>query len=815
MSENFFCEVIVPLAVKGTYTYRIPVEWTGDVLPGIRVEVQFGKRKHYTGIVKSIHQQAPEVYAAKNILSVVDDVPVVTEHQLAFWEWMAQYYCCYLGEVMLAALPSYFRPDSETQYIKYPDSEVDILDLPDEEYLIASALDHQESLSLNEIQAILQKKSVQKIIKSLIEKRVVVLKEFLDDKYKPKLKVFTRLSPRYSEDKNQLQNLFKLLEKKLKQSDLLLSYLSNCPNGEWLERSELLKISGISAAVLRGMVEKEIFETEERSISRILEENIHNKSISLNEFQQGALDQIKNQWENKNVVLLRGVTASGKTHVYAQLIREALSKGQQVLYLVPEIALTTQLIRRLQDMLGKVGVYHSKYNPAERVETWRKVLAQEYNVVIGARSAMFLPFQNLGLIVVDEEHDGSYKQNDPAPRYQARDSIIYLAHLVGAKVLLGSATPSLESWTNAKSGRFGYAEMLKRHGEMSLPSLEFIDMTEARKNKQVTGIISDALQGAITQTIKKSKQVIIFQNRRGYSPYISCKDCAWTPECSHCDVHLTFHKYSEQLKCHYCGYTMKMPRECPSCHSTLLEMKGAGTERIEDDLQALFPQARMLRLDFDTAKSKNAHERIIEQFENGEADILVGTQMVTKGLDFKNVELVGVLNADSLLYYPDFRAMERAFQLLSQVSGRAGRSEESGKVLIQISNPKHKITSYLLKGGIEDFYANEMSEREKFHYPPYVRIIHISVRDHQEKIAHEAAVFLNNQLKNRISGDCLGPSIPAVSRLQGKYIREILIKIPRNVQQIQSTKNIIEEARQLMYQYAIFNKVRLYIDVDP
>lgn len=815
MQSVLFCEVIVPLAVKGTYTYRIPDELRNVLVPGMRVEVQFGKRKHYTGVVFSIHQEAPQAYAAKNLLAIVDEVAVVTTTQLQFWDWMSQYYCCYIGEVMMAALPSYFRPDSETQYMKYPDSEVDVLDLPDDEYLVASALDKNDFLTLNDIQTILQKKAVQKVVKSLIEKRVIVLKEFVDEKYRPRLQIFSRLQPKYFSDKQQLQDLFKSLEKRQKQSDLLLSYLAKCPQGEWILRSELLKHSGISAAVLRGMVEKNIFENDERSVSRISEENIHEHQLSLNEHQQVALDQIREQWKNKNVVLLRGVTASGKTHVYAELIRETLAKGQQVLYLVPEIALTTQLIRRLGEMLGKVGVYHSKYNPAERVETWKKVLTQEYNVVIGARSAMFLPFQNLGLIVVDEEHDASYKQTDPAPRYQARDSIIYLAHLVQAKVILGSATPSLESWVNVQAGRFGYAEMLHRHGEMSLPELNFIDMTTARKNKQVTGVVSDALHQAITQTLKKNKQVIIFQNRRGYSPYISCKDCSWTPECPHCDVYLTFHKFSEQLKCHYCGYTMKMPRECPSCHSTLLEMKGAGTERIEDDIQALFPQARILRLDYDTARNKYAHERIIEQFENGEADILVGTQMVTKGLDFKNVELVGVLNADSLLYYPDFRAIERAYQLLSQVSGRAGRSEELGKVMIQISNVQHKITSYLIDKGIEAFYKDEMNERQKFHYPPFVRMIHISVRDQNEKVVHEAAVFIANQLKNRITGDCLGPSIPAVSRLQGKYIREILIKMPRNAQQVLATKSIIEESRQLMYQYAIFNKVRLLIDVDP
>ncbi len=810
-----YCEVILPLSVKGTYTYRIPDDWQEAIVPGIRVEVQFGRRKHYTAIVKSIHRQAPTVYQAKEIFGVVDASPIVTEHQLKFWEWIAQYYCCYEGEVMTAAMPAYFRPDSETQYVRHPESEVNILDLPDDEYMIASALERQDVLSLADIQVILQKKSVQKIIRSLIDKQVIVLQEFLEDRYKPKLEIYTRLNPEYLADRDALQQLFQKLEKKPKQSDLLLAYMAAQPNGDWMLRNKLIKSSGVSGSVHRTMTGKDIFQNEEKIVSRVEEEQLHDEKNVLNEEQQAAYEQIKVSWEQQLVVLLRGVTASGKTHVYAELIRDVIAQGRQVLYLVPEISLTTQLIRRLETMIGKVGVYHSKYNPAERVETWMKVLQQEYNIVIGARSAMFLPFPNLGLIIVDEEHDGSYKQNDPAPRYQARDSVIYLANLIKGKVLLGSATPSMESWANAQAGRFGLVELTKRHGEMSLPQLCFINMTEARKNKQVTGMLSDAMQVAIGNTLKKEKQAIIFQNRRGYAPYISCKDCAWIPQCQHCDVSLTFHKFSEQLKCHYCGYTMLMPRECPSCHSTVLEMKGAGTERVEDDIQAIFPQARLLRLDYDTAKSKNAHEKIIEQFEQGEADILIGTQMVTKGLDFKNVQMVGVLNADALLHYPDFRAMERAYQLLSQVSGRAGRSEEIGKVFIQISNPEHPITQRLKDQSIAPYYTKELSERMKFHYPPFVRMIHISVRDADERVAADAASFIFKQLQPRIAGECLGPSVPSLSRLQGKYIRDIIVKTDRNANLVAVAKRAIEDVRQLMYQYAVYKKVRLVIDVDP
>lgn len=810
-----YCEVILPLYVKGTFTYKIPEELESFVVPGIRVEVSFGRRKLYTAIVKTVHQNQPTAYQAKEILGVVDNFPIVNQVQLKFWEWMATYYCCYEGEVMLAALPSYFRPDSETKYLKSPYCEIDILDLPDDEYMVASAMESQDFLTLLEIQQILQKKSVQNVIRSLINKKVILIQEFLEEKFKPKLEPFIQLNPIHFQPQESLRALFKKLEKKTKQTDLLLGYLSLAPKNQWIPRNELLKHAEISAAVLRTAIQNEIFLLEEREVSRIEEEDLLDKELLLNEEQQQAFAKINEQWKEQQVVLLRGVTASGKTHVYVDLIKQAISQGKQVLYLVPEIALTTQLIRRLKVLLGTVGVYHSKYNPSERVETWLKVLNQEINIVIGARSAMFLPFTNLGLIIVDEEHDGSYKQNDPAPRYQARDCVIWLAYQTQAKVLLGSATPSMESWANAHAGKYGWVELLQRHGNMSMPEIEFINMTQARKTKQVTGVLSDQLQASILKTLHQKSQVIIFQNRRGYSPYIACKDCAWIPYCQHCDVSLTFHKFSEQLKCHYCGYTTPLPRECPSCHSIVLEMKGSGTERVEDDLQAIFQDAKFLRLDYDTAKSKHAHEKIIHQFENDEADILIGTQMVTKGLDFKNVHLVGVLSADSLLYYPDFRATERAFQLLSQVSGRAGRSEKTGKVLIQISNPDHPITNYLRDNNIENFYKKELGERKKFHYPPFVRMIHISVRDASEKVANDAAKYLFLQINAQIEGECLGPSIPSLSKLQGKYIREIIIKLDRKASVITAAKNIIENTRQLMYQYKAYKKVRLVIDVDP
>jgi len=813
--QRLFCEVILPLSIKGTYTYRIPAGWEELLTPGMRVEVQFGKRKHYTALVKRIHPHRPTAYQAKELLSVTDSFPVVTEDQLKFWDWLAAYYCCYLGEVMLAALPAYFRPDSETKYIRYPGYTGNILDLSDEEYMVASAFEHREFLTLEDIQLILQRKTVSKVLKSLLDKQVIYLQEFLEDRYKPRLEIYTRLAENFRENKDALAAFFKSLERSPKQTDLLLYYLSVVPGYGWIGRKELLNGADIGGTVHKALVDKGVFETEERAVYRVVEEEILDKDQVLNEDQQQALQGIQAAWEQQRVVLLRGVTASGKTHVYAELIRKTLAEGKRVLYLLPEIALTTQLIRRLEKMLGKVGVYHSRFNPAERVETWFKVLQQEYNIVVGARSAIFLPFRDLGLIIVDEEHDDSYKQNDPAPRYHARDSVIYLAGITGAKVLLGSATPSLESWANARAGKFGLVEMNRRHGDMVLPEIEFVDMTDARKQKQVTGVLSDRFQQGIARTLNAGRQVIVFQNRRGYAPYIHCRDCGWVPYCQHCDVSMTYHKFADQLKCHYCGYTMPMPAHCKVCESSLLELKGTGTERVEDDLQAIFPEARILRMDYDTAKSKYAHERIIEQFENHEADILIGTQMVTKGLDFEHVGLVGVLNADALLHYPDFRAMERAYQLLQQVSGRAGRSGDQGRVMIQIGNMKHPIIRYILDGDIERYYTIELNERMKFNYPPYVRMIHLSVRDKDERVVKDAAAFVYAQLHPRIIGECLGPAMPGISRLQGLYLREILIKLDRQAAHIQQAKQAIEEVRQLLYQYQAFRRVRLVIDVDP
>lgn len=812
--QPLYCEVILPLALKGTFTYRLPEGWEEWVIPGVRVEVQFGKRKIYTALVRSVHNRAPVAYAAKDLLAVTDEAPIVNEILLKFWDWMAAYYCCYLGEVMQAALPAYFKLDSETHYLKNPDFTGDILELPDDEYMVASALEHQEKLTLEDIQIILQRKGVSKVVKSLLDKGVLFLEEYLEERYRPRKEMYIRLHPQYV-GRTGLHEAFNLLQRSPKQSDLLLSYLDICPKHDWIQRSVLLSYSGTAGHTVKALADKGIFELEEREVYRVREEVLDAVAPPLSDVQEEVRKSINEQWQQFPVVMMKGVTASGKTHVYAELIKEVIQSGRQVLYLLPEIALTTQLIKRLEQLIGKVGVYHSRFNPSERVETWYKVLREEYSMVVGARSALFLPFQKLGLIIVDEEHDGSYKQQEPAPRYHARDSAIFLAHLTGAKVLLGSATPSMETWVNVKTGKFGYAVLGKRHGDMLMPDIQFVNMSLARKEHKVTGMFSEELQNEIVKTLKAGRQVIVFQNRRGYSPNITCRDCGWVSYCKNCDVSMTYHKYADQLKCHYCGYAQQTPPICPACGSTVLEQKGAGTERIEDDMEVLFPESRILRLDYDTAKSKYSHEKIIEQFANKEADILIGTQMVTKGLDFSGVGLVTVLNADALLHYPDFRAMERAYQLLQQVSGRAGRSGDKGKVLIQINNPKHSITGFLLNPNMEVFYDAEWAERKMYHYPPHNRLIHLSIRDREPGVVEEAARYIYEQLKPRIEGECLGPAVPGISRVKGLYIREILLKLPRNPTVLKQAKAALEEIRQLIYQYKKYRNVRFIIDVDP
>lgn len=810
-----FIEVVLPLALPKLYTYAVPKTWLQDIQIGKRVEVQFGKQKLYTAIIFSISALAPTDYVPKEILSIVDEQPILTIQQLQFWQWIANYYMCTLGEVMQAALPAFFKLESETYFVKNPHSEINILTLPDDEYLIAEALNHQSEISVKDVCAILQRKTISKCIKNLLDRKVIYIKETLHEKYTPKFETFVTLNATYLSDKSAIKKAFDLVAKSAKQEALLLAFLDLSKQDKSVKRSDLLKKAAVSSEVLKALVKKDVFELEDKLVNRIadteIEQLVH---YQLSEEQESALQKIKSDFETKEVCLLHGVTSSGKTLLYIQLIKEQIAQGKQVLFLLPEIALTTQLVQRLERILGKIAVYHSKFNNAERVEIWNAVLKNEVQVVLGARSAVFLPFQSLGLVIIDEEHDASFKQYDPAPRYQCRDAAIYLATQFKSKVILGSATPSMESYANAISGKYGWVQLKQRFGDVQMPETTFVSLTDAHKKKEIVSGITFYLRDEIQLALDRKEQVILFQNRRGYAPYIACGNCNWIPQCKNCDVSLTYHKYSNDLRCHYCGSTQTLVHKCGACGTSDLQQKGLGTERIEEDLKTLFPSANIGRMDYDTVKSKYGHQKIIEAFENGEYDILVGTQMVTKGLDFTNVQLVGVLNADALLAYPDFRATERAYQLLVQVSGRAGRRATRGKVIIQIGNVNHELVNMLLEKTYTDFFEQQILERKQFNYPPFSRLIRLTFKHKDFKATQDAVQKVAEYLQAKYAGWVIGPNVPIIQKINNYYLRELLIKIPKNYNALNRIKMDIQEAINALYQFQSFKQIRVVIDVD-
>lgn len=802
---TYFVDVILPLSVPNLYTYRVPFEWNESIAIGKRVVVQFGRGKLYSALVRRIHENPPKQYAAKYIDSILDDAPIVNQKQFELWDWLSNYYMCTIGEVMIAALPGGLRLSSETKILlnqNYKEQASEI-ELSDKEYLIVDALEIRQVLTLTDISGIIEQKIVYPIIKSLIEKGVVVLQEELKEKFKPKIESYVKITE-FADNEENLKTIFDALERKApKQLDVVMAYitLSKRYSQERVEvrKSDILKMIDGAEAALKSLVKKGTFEMYEREVGRLASFENENKISNLNEEQQKVLESINTQFsDNKDVILLHGVTSSGKTEIYVKLIEQAIAEGKQVLYLLPEIALTTQIINRLRKYFGEaVGVYHSKFNENERVEIWNGVLnrsnnqqpATNYQLVIGARSALFLPFSNLGLVIVDEEHDTSFKQYDPAPRYNARDAAIYLAHIHKAKTLLGSATPSLESYFNAQEGKYGFAEMTKRFGGIQMPEILIADVKEATRKKMMKSHFSPLLLDTVTLALEKKEQVILFQNRRGFAPQLECNMCAWVPQCANCDVSLTYHKVSNQLRCHYCGYSIKPPTKCAACGDTDLKMKGFGTEKIEEELSIFYPKARIARMDLDTTRSKFAHQHIIQDFEEGNIDILVGTQMVTKGLDFDNVSMVGILNADSMLNFPDFRSFERSYQLMAQVSGRAGRKNKRGKVIIQSQNPEHSIIQEVIANDFLSMYTNQLLDRKNFNYPPYFRLIEITVIHKDVDMVNASAKFLADALKKHFAKRVLGPEFPLVSRIRNLYHKNILLKIERDASVGQVKKN--------------------------
>lgn len=814
MSIINYINVIVPIPLQKLFTYKITEAEADFLKPGMRVAVEFGKSKIYTGLVYNIHNTAPVGYEAKEIHQILDETPIVNEIQLKHWEWIANYYMCSLGEVFRAALPSAFLLESETEIQAVAGFSKEN-ELSDEEFLICEALQHQSQLSIFKVMEILGKKSVFPIIKSLIEKNVIIVKEQIYEQYRPKLVKYIRLKEEWSSNEK-LSELLELLSRAKKQRVLILTYFQLQTSKKPIKVSQLQENSDCSLAVIKSLVDKGIFEYYFIQKDRINFNGITSEIKKLTEHQKIAYNSIKTSFETKNTLLLKGITSSGKTEIYVKLIKQLLEEGKQVLYLLPEIALTTQLIERLQYYFGEyLSVFHSKYSMNERVEVWNNVLEnkQKAQLILGARSSLFLPFSNIGLIIVDEEHEPSFKQYDPAPRYHARDAAIVLANYHKAKVLLGSATPSIETYYNAQQGKYGLVELNRRFGDVLLPEIELVDIKEKHRKKRMTGHFSDRLLEMITDALNEKEQVILFQNRRGFAPVIECETCGVSPQCPQCDVSLTFHSYRKELRCHYCGHKQAMPQNCGACGSEKLNSKGFGTEQIELELEELFPDHKIGRMDLDSTRGKYGYQKIIGQFEAQEIDILVGTQMLSKGLDFSNVTLVGIMNADTMLNFPDFRAHERSYQLMVQVSGRAGRDKKRGKVAIQTFNPYHQILQQVSTNAYEEMFKEQLDERWQYHYPPFYRIIKITLRHKDFNRVDEGANWLGKSLISIFKENILGPTTPAISKIRNYYIRHIIIKIPQK-QPLGATKNNIIRVKNSFQSVKEFRSIKFNIDVD-
>ncbi len=821
---TFFAELILPIPVPKLFTYRVPRELVDVIKIGARVIVPFGKKqgKVFTAVVAGLHNTPPSQYQARYILELLDEYPLVTGYQLELFRWISDYYMCCVGEVMNIALPSGLKISSQSKVQYNPDFDhKDLLTSSEEELL--EELKKHPALSYDELGRLVGDINVPAVIKSLVGKKAVIIFEEVREKYTPKMIRKIRLHADY-EEQAQLMMLIHRLEKLPKQQEVVMRYLSHIPvlrnpelNQKGLDKGILNQDDELSQSSLQTLIKNKVFETFEVIQPRFSEIQASQAEIKLTDAQQTAASQIMSQFEQQNVVLLHGITGSGKTEVYIHLIQQALDGGSQALYLLPEIALTTQIVVRLQKVFGdKMGIYHSKFSDNERVEVWKGVLSGKYQFVVGVRSAVFLPFDNLGLIIVDEEHETSYKQHDPAPRYHARDVSIMIAHWQQAKVLLGSATPSIETYYLAQQGRYGLVELFKRYGEATLPEIVLVDTKQEKKQKTMKNEFSSALLLALEQNMERKEQSILFQNRRGYSPYLQCEDCDWTSECPNCAVSLTYHQRAAELRCHYCGHKEEVPRLCPTCGSTKVRTMGYGTEKLEDQLQIIFPNARTLRMDLDTTRAKNAYQQIIQEFEQGEIDMLVGTQMITKGLDFDKVSLVGIFDADRLIHFPEFRATERAFQMITQVSGRAGRrGGRQGKVLIQTSNPQQGVLQKVITGDYKGLYTEELLEREQYSYPPFTRLIKLTVRHFEQAICRQAAERLAAELTDRLGRTrVLGPEEPLVERIRNQFLYDIMIKIERGPVNMKAVKAFIQERINDILTDKGLRQVSIVADVD-
>ena len=814
---HFFIDVLLPLPLPKPFTYWVTEEEYNFLTPGFRVGVPFGKSKMYTGIVYAKHQVAPQTYEPKTIEVILDDHPIVTNEQIRLWEWMSAYYLCSMGSVLRAALPSALLLTSETLIRKNNEVEVKEDHLSDDEYLIYEALD-KKTLTVDEIRKIVERKHIFPLIQSLLEKDLIQSYQELKEKFKPKRVRYVQIVEAYRAEQK-LEQLFEVLNKAPKQSALLLGIYSIEPRLEqWTKASLLLKQTGSTSAALKTLLDKgyvsESFFEEDR-IPYV--PSTFKSEIKLSLKQKEAFDSLEKQFKNQDVVLLEGVTSSGKTEVYFDLMEQVLAKNKQVLYLLPEISLTSQMIHRLQDRFGsKVVFYHSKFSIHERVEVWNNIIKKQEKaqIVLGARSSVFLPFRDLGLIIVDEEHESSFKQFDPAPRYHARDTAIVLGKIQGAKVMLGSATPSIETRFNVERKKYGYAQLKARFGGILMPRIECIDLKEAHRKKEMTGFFSKELITAIKSVLENNKQVILFQNRRGYAPVMECFTCGHIPQCTNCDVTLTYHQYNQQLRCHYCGYHIAKPISCSACGSNSLNVKGMGTQQIEEQVNELFPEYQVARMDWDSTRGKRSFDNIIDSFTQGKVQILVGTQMLTKGLDFKKVALVGVLNADPLLNFPEFRAHERSFQMLSQVAGRSGRFKEQGQVLIQSYTPEHPVLLQVINNDYEKLFSTQLRERKEYQYPPFFRLIRITLKSKDYHQVDQASQWLVNALNLSLQGSVLGPVDPTIARVRNLYHKQLLIKFLDNASR-NKIKEIVVSSLKSFEAIGAYRSIRVSIDVDP
>ena len=812
--QTLFVEVLLPLNLKNLFTYRVPIELNEEIIVGKRVSVPFGKKKILAGLIFSIHEKPPKDYEAKYLIDVIDNDTIVDQNQLGLWNWMSSYYMSSLGLVYNAAMPAGLKLEGESKMVLNPDFNPDDTTLDTKETILIEAIRSAKEISITQATSYLKSRSIHKYVKSLYLKGAILLKDDLQKNYTAKTTTYIKINEEIASE-DQLNDIFNQLEKRAKaQLKTLMTFIAHFGIKSECEKTKLAK-HDVTNASINALIDKGIFIQEKREKSRLQFSLKENPIEELNDAQNQALIEIKSGFNEKKPVLLHGITGSGKTHIYSHLIKEVLDKKQQILYLLPEIALTSQLITRLQEYFGKkLLVSHSKFTNNERVEIYQAIASGESYLIVGTRSAIFQPLKHLGLIIVDEEHESSFKQHEPAPRFNARDTALYIAHKRQVPIILGSATPAIESTFNAQHSKYRLVSLTKRHNHSKLPKIEVVDMKLQKKQKRIRGIFSDTLIEAITDAKKEGKQTILFQNKKGYVPVLECNVCAWTPKCQNCDISLTYYKYQENLRCHYCGFKQEVVNQCVTCGNKGIELIGYGTERIEDELSLYLPDLSIRRMDYNTTRLKNAHTKIINEFASGKIDVLIGTQMVAKGLDFENVTTVGILNADHIINFPDFRSNERAYSLITQVAGRAGRKKDLGKVYLQTSMPDHPIIQKILDHDYVGMYENDLNEREKFNYPPFYRLIQITIKHKDALELYKLGGIAKNKLSTYFGASLLGPEKPYVGKIRNWYILNFVLKIPNQGGPIKAQKSKLLQAIHQLEKTKEFNKARVIIDVD-